>query len=180
MIFTDTAISGATIVDLEKIGDERGFFARIFCQNEFDTHKLASTVVQSNLSYNTQAGTVRGLHYQIAPALETKLVRCIRGRVIDVIVDLRPDSPSYLQHIEVELTSTNRRALYVPALVAHGFQTLCDDTELMYMVSGAYSPQHERGLRADDPALSIDWPLPIKVQSDKDAAWPLITPTSPA
>jgi len=176
MKFTETIIPGGYVVDLQKIGDERGFFARAFCKKEFEENQLESDVVQANLSYNTNEGTLRGLHFQTAPVLETKFIRCIRGSILDVIVDLRADSPTFLQHLKVELNSENRKALFLPAMVAHGFQTLSDDTEVMYLVSGFYSPEHERGLRADDPVLSIDWPLPITCQSDKDANWPLITP----
>jgi len=175
MEFTPTDIAGAYIVDLHRIGDERGFFARAFCKNEFAEHNMDGTVVQANLSFNTTKGTVRGLHYQIAPAPESKLVRCIRGSIVDVIVDMRPDSATYLQHIKVELDCESRRALFVPAMVAHGFQTCHDDTEVMYMVSGLYTPECERGLRADDPALGIDWPQSISTQSEKDQQWPLLS-----
>ncbi len=174
MEFQTTRIDGAYLVDLKKIGDERGFFARAFCQHEFEAQHLNSNVVQANMSFNSAKGTVRGMHYQVAPALETKLVRCIRGSIVDTIVDMRPDSPTYLNHLTVELDAENRRALFVPAMCAHGFQTLEDDTEVMYLVSGFYTPDCERGLRADDPALNIAWPLPVANRSDKDAQWPLI------
>lgn len=174
MEFQTTRIDGAYLVDLKKIGDERGFFARAFCQHEFEAQHLNGNVVQANMSFNSAKGTVRGMHYQVAPALETKLVRCIRGSIVDTIVDMRPDSPTYLNHLTVELDAENRRALFVPAMCAHGFQTLEDDTEVMYLVSGFYTPDCERGLRADDPALNIAWPLPVANRSDKDAQWPLI------
>lgn len=174
MKITPTAIDGAFIVDITKIGDDRGFFARIFCRDTFEKEGLNGDVVQANLSFNAEKATVRGLHYQVEPALETKFVRCTSGSVADVMVDLRPDSPTYLQHQIIELSSENRRALFVPAMVAHGFQTLSDNTEFLYMVSGVYSPENERGLRADDPALGIDWPLPILNRSLKDEVWPLL------
>lgn len=174
MIFTKTALAGAVIVDLNRIEDERGFFARAFCQNEFDNASLNGTVVQANMSFNQHAGTIRGMHYQVAPALETKFVRCIRGSIVDVIVDLRADSSTYLQHIAVELSAENRTALFVPANFAHGFQTLQDDSEVLYMVSGFYTPECERGLRHNDPALGINWPSPVEHISDKDGKWPLL------
>lgn len=178
MIFTSTPIAGSYIIDLDKISDDRGFFARAFCQKEFTDNQINGNVVQTNLSFNTTKGTVRGMHFQVAPALETKLVRCIRGSIVDVIVDMRPESATYLQHYKMELNCENRRALFVPAMVAHGFQTLVDNSEIMYHVSGFYTPALERGLRADDPALGVDWPLPIVIQSDKDERWPLISPGS--
>ena len=175
MKFTETALAGAYVIELDRISDGRGFFARAFCQREFESQGLDGGIGQANLSFSETKGTLRGLHFQVAPALESKYVRCIRGSVIDVLVDMRPDSPTYLQHIKVELNDENRRALYVPAMFAHGFQTLADATEIMYMVSGFYNPEHERGVRPDDPALGIYWPLPITVQSEKDRQWPLIS-----
>lgn len=181
MKFTPTSIEGAFIVDITKIEDDRGFFARIFCSKTFEDQNLNGDVVQANLSFNATQGTVRGMHYQIEPALETKFVRCVSGSVADVIVDLRPESSTYLQHQIVELSSENKRALFIPAMVAHGFQTLSDNSELLYMVSGAYSPDNERGLRANDPALGISWPLPISHQSLKDENWALLpTPNNQA
>jgi len=174
MKFEESTLKGAFIVELAKIEDERGFFARAFCKQEFDAMGMNSDVVQANMSFNRFAGTVRGLHYQVDPAPETKLMRCIRGSIVDVIVDLRIDSPTYLQHISVELTAENRTALFVPANFAHGFQTLEDNTEVIYLVSGFYTPDCERGLRYDDPALSISWPIPVKHISDKDRQWPLM------
>lgn len=174
MKFINTAIDGAYLVELERISDDRGFFARTFCQREFDALGLAATVVQANVSHNTAKGTLRGLHYQIAPALETKLVRCTRGSIHDVIVDMRPHSATYQTQVAVTLSHENALALFVPALCAHGFMTLEDDTDVLYMVSGAYTPECERGLRADDPALNIQWPLAISHQSVKDTQWPLL------
>ena len=174
MRYTPTGLPDATIIDPELREDERGFFTRTFDRAEFEANGLDPNVEQCNLSYNDRAGTVRGMHMQVAPAYEAKLVRCSRGAVIDIIVDMRPDSPTYLQHVAVELTAENRRALYVPPLFAHGYQTLVDGTETVYQVSGKYSPEHERGLRHDDPRLGLSWPLPVSVISPKDASWPLI------
>lgn len=174
MQFIATRLDGAWIVELDRLEDERGFFARSFCQREFDKLGMNSNVVQSNLSFNTTKGTLRGMHYQVAPAEETKLVRCTQGSIVDTIVDMRPESPTYRQHISVELSADNHRALFVPANFAHGFQTLEDNTEVMYMVSGFYTPECERGLRFNDPSLNIQWPLPVDHVSDKDAQWPLL------
>ncbi len=172
MIFAETKLSGAFIIDLEPRSDDRGFFARTFCAREFEEHGLKTTVAQANMSYNHRKATMRGLHYQLPPAAETKLVRCVRGAIYDVIIDLRPESPTYMQHIGVELTQDNHRALYVPEMFAHGFITLADEVEVMYQVGEFYSPGYERGIRYDDPAFGIDWPLPVAVISEKDAAWP--------
>src|ERR1043165_3645256 len=147
MKFNLTPLAGAYTIELEKRGDERGFFARLFCQNEFAAAGIAMPVVQVNNSLSSKAGTLRGMHYQAPPAAEVKLVRCIRGAVWDVIVDIRPDSPTYLQHIGVELSADNHLALYVPQMFAHGYQTLTDDAEVVYQVDEYYAPQHERGLR---------------------------------
>lgn len=174
MEFESTPISGAYIVRMNKIEDERGFFARLFCQEEFKAQGLVDTVVQANLSHNANKGTVRGMHYQTAPALETKLVRCIRGAIVDVIVDMRPESETYRQHVSVELSESSDTALFVPALCAHGFQTLEPNTDVFYMVSGQYQPESERGLRHDDPALGINWPAQVEHISGKDQQWPLL------
>jgi dTDP-4-dehydrorhamnose 3,5-epimerase len=171
MIFHPTPLRGAFVVELEEHKDERGFFARAFCAREFEEHGLNPVTAQCNLSYNHRAGTVRGMHYQLPPAGETKYVRCLRGAIYDVIVDLRPDSPSYLQHFGVELTQDNRTALFVPELFGHGFQTLRGDTEVLYQVSEYYTPGLERGARYDDPAFGIEWPLPVSVISQKDLGW---------
>ncbi len=172
MRFIDTPLAGACVVELEPFEDDRGFFARAWCRKEFEAHGLEPEVVQANLSYNRSAGTLRGMHYQVAPYEETKLVRCIRGALYDVIVDLRPESPTYKQWYGVELTADNRRALFVPRGFAHGFLTLADETEAFYQVSEYYAPGAERGLRYDDPAFGIRWPGPVKVISEKDASWP--------
>ncbi|CAM3526469.1 dTDP-4-dehydrorhamnose 3,5-epimerase [Deinococcus frigens] len=174
MIFTETKLKGAFIIDLELREDERGGFARTFCMNEFEAHGLKPQVAQCNLSFNHKAGTLRGMHYQLAPAAETKLVRCTRGAIVDVIVDLRPESDTYLEHVAVELNDDNRRALYVPELFAHGYQALSDGAEVSYQVGEFYTPGSERGLRYDDPRLGIQWPMPVSVISEKDAAWPLL------
>lgn len=179
MKFTETGLDGAWIVDLDQIADERGFFARAFCRREFEEHDIRGDVVQANMSFNHRAGTLRGMHYQVPPASEPKFIRCIRGAIHDVIVDLRPDSPTYLQHVGVDLTADNRRALFVPELFAHGFMTLTDDAEVLYLVGEFYTPGHERGIRHDDPALGIDWPRSVEVVSAKDAAWPDFDPAHP-
>jgi len=180
MKFTPTAISGAFLIDLEPRGDERGFFARTFCANEFRAHGINANVAQCNVCYNKHQGTVRGMHYQIAPATETKLIRCLRGAIHDVIIDLRPESPSFMRQVAVELSAANRRALFVPALCAHGYQTLTDDTEVFYQTGEFYAPECERGLRHGDPALQLEWPLPVTMLSEKDAQWPLLGETASA
>lgn len=174
MKFTPTAVEGVVIVDLEPHSDARGTFARIFDVDEFAAHGLDVQVVQANLSTNHRAGTLRGLHRQVPPHAEGKLVRCIAGAIVDVALDVRPGSPSHGQHVMVELTADNRRALFVPAYVAHGYQTLTDDTAVTYQVSGPYAPGGEEGFRYDDPAFGISWPLPVSEISDKDAGWALV------
>jgi dTDP-4-dehydrorhamnose 3,5-epimerase len=174
MLFTETKLKDAFIIDLEHRQDARGFFARSFCAQEFEDYGLKSAVAQCNLSFNYRQGTLRGMHYQIAPATETKLIRCTQGAIYDVIVDMRPESPTFLEHIGVELTAANRRALYVPELFAHGYQALTDEAEVTYQVSEFYTPGYERGLRYDDPLLGIQWPLPVTEISPKDATWPLL------
>ena len=174
MIISRTPIDGVAILDPELRSDDRGFFARTFCVAEFAEAGLVSTVEQCNLSFNHRAGTLRGMHYQVAPHPEAKLVRCTAGAVVDIIVDMRPDSPTRLQHVKVELSATNRRALYVPPYFAHGYQTLVDGAEVTYQVGGAYAPEAERGLRWDDPQLGLEWPLPVSTISAKDASWPLL------
>jgi dTDP-4-dehydrorhamnose 3,5-epimerase len=169
-----TEISGPVIVELERRGDDRGFFARSFDAEEFRQFGMEPGIVQCNLSFNYEAGTLRGMHYQDETAPEAKLVRCTRGSIVDIIVDMRPDSPTRLQHVAVELTAENRLALYVPPLFAHGYQTLEPDTEVTYQVSGWYTPNAERGVRYNDPALSLSWPVPVSSTSEKDAAWPLL------
>jgi dTDP-4-dehydrorhamnose 3,5-epimerase len=172
MFFTPTELVGAFVIDVERFEDNRGFFARTWSINEFKSRGLVSQIVQMNLSYNHACGTLRGMHFRHAPYAETKLVRCVRGAVIDVIIDLRPESPSYKRWISVELTAENRRALYVPEGFAHGFQTLVDDVEVMYQVSQDYMPSAEGGVRYNDPAFGINWPLPISEISPKDTQWP--------
>ena len=174
MQFTETQLKGAFIIDLEPRSDNRGFFARTFCATEFVAHNLLPTVAQCNLSFNYKKGTLRGMHYQIAPATETKLVRCTQGAIYDVIIDMRPNSPTYLSHIGVELTAENRRALYVPEMFAHGYQALTDGAEVGYQVGSVYTPGYERGLRYNDPAFDIEWPLSVSEISEKDANWPLL------
>jgi dTDP-4-dehydrorhamnose 3,5-epimerase len=180
MNFSETPLAGAWVVDLQPLCDERGFFARSFCRREFEAHGLDAAVAQCNVSYNRARGTLRGMHYQAAPAVEPKLVRCTRGAIWDVIVDVRPDSPTYLRHFGVELSEENRRSLYVPGLLAHGFLTLTDDAEVTYQVGEFYTPGAERGIRYDDPALGIEWPAPVAVISDKDLAWLPFDPTAVA
>jgi dTDP-4-dehydrorhamnose 3,5-epimerase len=174
MIFTETELEGAFVIDMERREDERGFFARAFCQNEFTDHGLKPLIAQANVAYNHRRGTLRGMHFQIPPAAETKLVRCTRGAILDIIVDLRPESPTWLRHVAVELTADNHRALYVPERFAHGYQVLTDETETSYQVGEFYSPAHERALRYDDPRLGLEWPLPVRVISDKDRNAPLL------
>lgn len=168
-------VAGAAVVDLDLLEDERGFFARTFDVKLFVEAGLEPLVEQCNLSFNHKAGTLRGMHYQTEQAPEAKLVRCTRGAIIDVIVDMRAGSRTYLQHVAVELSAQNRTALYVPPVCAHGYLTLVDDTEVSYQVSTAYTPGAERGVRHDDPALGIDWPHPVVSLSDKDARWPLLS-----
>jgi len=171
VIFTETKLKGAFIIDLERREDDRGFFARAFCQNEFSEHGLKPVIAQANLAFNRKKGTLRGMHFQYPPHAESKLVRATRGAILDIIVDLRPESPTYLQHVEVELTEENHRALYVPERFAHGYQALEDATETSYQVGEFYAPGSEGGLSPFDPRLGLKWPLPVSVISPKDAAW---------
>jgi dTDP-4-dehydrorhamnose 3,5-epimerase len=171
MIFTETKLKGAFVIDVERREDSRGFFARAFCQHEFRDHGLKPAIVQANIAFNRRKGTLRGMHFQFPPAAETKLVRCTRGAILDIIVDLRPESPTYLQNIPVELSEDNNRALYVPERFAHGYQALRDNTETSYQVGEFYSPGSEGGLLYDDPQLDLRWPLPVTVMSEKDRAW---------
>jgi dTDP-4-dehydrorhamnose 3,5-epimerase len=174
VIITKTHIADVAIIDLELREDDRGFFARTFDTAEFEAAGLNPAVEQCNASFNHKAGTLRGMHYQLAHAPEVKLVRCVRGAIVDKIVDMRPESPTYLQHVSVELTAENRRALYVPAMFAHGYQTLVDGTEVTYQVTGKYTPEAERGQRYSDPALKLEWPLEVTTISAKDAGWALL------
>jgi len=174
LLFFETALKGAYLIDPEPRVDPRGLFARTFCVEEFKAHGLDVFVAQCNLSLNFKQGTLRGLHYQASPASETKLVRCTAGAIFDVIVDLRPESSTYLGHYYIELTSENRRMLYIPGMFAHGFQTLVDDTEVFYQMGSSYIPAYQHGLRYDDPTLAIKWPIPVTKIADKDLAWPLL------
>jgi dTDP-4-dehydrorhamnose 3,5-epimerase len=171
MIFTETKLKGAFIIDIDRKTDERGFFARAFCQNEFREHGLKPVIAQANIASNTKRGTLRGMHFQYPPAAESKLVRCTRGAILDVIVDLRPESPTYLDHVSVELNEDNMRALYVPERFAHGYQALCNNTDTSYQVGEFYTPSAESGLLHDDPRLGLKWPLPVSVISTKDQAF---------
>jgi dTDP-4-dehydrorhamnose 3,5-epimerase len=171
MIFTETKLKGAFVLDLERREDDRGFFARVFCQNEFSAHGLKPVIAQANIAFNKKKGTLRGMHFQFPPHAETKLVRATRGAIVDIIVDLRPESPTYLQHVAVELSADNHRALYVPERVAHGYQALEDGTETSYQVGEFYFPGTEGGLSPFDPRLGLGWPLPVSEISPKDAAW---------
>jgi dTDP-4-dehydrorhamnose 3,5-epimerase len=172
LLFTATPIDAAWVIDLEPREDARGFFARAWCREEFDARGLATGFAQANLSRTRQAGTIRGLHHQVAPHSEAKLVRCIRGAIFDVIVDLRPTSGSYMRWYGVELTADNHRQLYAPEGCAHGYQVLEDETEVFYQASTFYAPEAERGIRWNDPAFHIEWPLADADVSDKDRAWP--------
>lgn len=172
MYFNKGKIKGSYIIDIEKYGDERGFFGRAFCQQEFEEHGLAQEMVQTNVSFSKQRGTLRGLHYQTKPYREAKLMRCTRGAIYDVIVDVRLNSPTFKQWMGVELTVDNYRMLYVPKGCAHGFITLEDDTEALYQVSAFYTPDHEKGVRYNDPSIGIEWPIDVEVISEKDLQWP--------
>jgi dTDP-4-dehydrorhamnose 3,5-epimerase len=171
MIFNETRLGGAFILELERREDSRGFFARTICQHEFAEHGLKPVIAQANLAFNKTRGTLRGMHFQYPPAPETKLVRATRGAILDIIVDLRPESPTYLQHVAVELTADNHRALYVPERFAHGYQVLEDGTETSYQVGEFYTPETDGGLHHADPRLGMSWPLPVGEISPKDAAW---------
>jgi dTDP-4-dehydrorhamnose 3,5-epimerase len=171
MIFTETKLKGAFTIDLDRKTDERGFFARAFCQNEFREHGLKPIIAQANIASNAKRGTLRGMHFQYPPAAESKLVRCTRGAILDIIVDLRPESPTYLDHVSVELNEDNMRALYVPERFAHGYQALCNNTDTSYQVGEFYTPSSESGLLHDDPRLGLKWPLPVAVISAKDQAF---------
>jgi dTDP-4-dehydrorhamnose 3,5-epimerase len=171
VIFTELELKGAFILELERREDERGFFARAFCQREFRQNGLKPVIAQANIAFNKRKGTLRGMHFQYPPHAETKLVRATRGAILDIIVDLRPESSTYLQHVAVELSADNHRALYVPERFAHGYQALEDGTETSYQVGESYAPGSEGGLSPLDPRLGLEWPLPVSVISPKDAAW---------
>ncbi len=169
MLFHPTPLNGAYVIELEKRGDDRGFFARLFCREEFRNIGLNNQILQINNSLSAEKGTLRGLHYQLAPKSEDKIIRCIKGSLWDVIVDLRPNSNTFRQHFSVELNSTNRKMLYVPKGFAHGFITLQENTETFYLATESYSPEHERGIRWNDPVFNVAWPIKPVVISDKDA-----------
>jgi dTDP-4-dehydrorhamnose 3,5-epimerase len=171
VIFTETKLKGAFAIELERKEDPRGFFARAFCQNEFKAHGLKPFIAQANIAHNIKKGTVRGMHFQYPPAAETKLVRCTRGAIIDIIVDLRPESATYLDHVAIELNEENQRAIYVPERFAHGYQVLSDNTDTSYQVGEFYTPEAEAGLMYNDPRLGLKWPLPVTTISDKDKAF---------
>ena len=172
MIFVETPLAGAYVVEPERMADERGFFARIFEPREFESRGLNPNVAQSSLSFNPRKGTLRGMHFQRPPFAEAKLVRCTRGAVHDVIIDLRRDSKSYLGHFGVVLDGESRRLLYVPEGFAHGFLTLTDDAEVTYQISARYSPEHASGVRWDDPSFGIKWPGPVVVIHERDRTYP--------
>ncbi len=172
MIFIETALKGAFIIEPEKLEDERGFFARTWCQQEFATHGLNPRLVQCNISFNRRKGTLRGVHYQAKPYEEAKLVRCTRGAIYDVIIDLRLDSPTFKHWVAVKLTADNRQMLYVPEGYAHGFQTLEDCTEVLYQMSEFYTLAYSRGVRWNDPTFGIQWPLAERIISERDQSYP--------
>ena len=176
MIFTETTLKGAFLIDPERREDERGFFARTWCQREFESHGVREQWVQCNISFNRKKGTLRGLHYQTPPYEEAKLIRCTRGAVYDVIIDLRPDSPTFTRWVAVDLTADDRRMLYIPEGFAHGFQTLTDDAEIFYQMSQFYAPAYASGVRWDDPALSIAWPADERTISARDRSYPDFLP----
>ena len=172
MIFTEAKLRGAFIIEPERLEDERGFFARSFCQREFEDHGLNPKVAQCNISFNQKKGTLRGMHYQAPPYQEEKLVRCTKGAIYDVIIDLRPDSPTFRRWTAADLTEENRRMIYVPAGFAHGFQTLEDETEVFYQMSEFYHPECARGVRWDDPAFGIEWIISKPIISMRDRRYP--------
>ena len=171
MEFKETILKGSFVVDLSKLEDERGFFARAFCNEEFKNENLISEIVQANISFNKLKGTLRGMHYQKKPYQETKFIRCIKGSIFDIIIDLRKESPTYKKHFGIELTAENRSALFVPKDFAHGFITLEDNTEVIYMVSQSYAPDAEGGIRWDDSQFNLNWPIKPTNISPKDAQW---------
>jgi len=177
MRFLETDLYGARLIDLEPVRDARGFFSRTFCVKEFAAHGLETSFVQHSLSYSAARGTLRGMHFQTPPHAEVKVVDCVKGAIFDVIIDIRPQSPTFRQWRGFELTAENRRQLYIPAGFAHGFETLSDDAEVRYLISAFYEPSAASGLRYDDPAFAISWPLPIAVISDKDRVWPYFAET---
>ncbi|MBA4374005.1 MAG: dTDP-4-dehydrorhamnose 3,5-epimerase [Thermodesulfovibrio sp.] len=176
MIFSETKLRDAFIIDVQKYEDNRGFFGRTFCQKEFEKIGVNTNIVQANVSFSKKKGTLRGMHYQAVPYGEVKLVRCTRGAIYDVIIDIRPGSPTYRQWLGVELREDSCRMIYVPEKFAHGFQTLEDNTEVVYQVSQFYTAGAERGIRYNDPAFQIQWPLDVRIISEKDGSWPDYSP----
>lgn len=172
MKFLETSLKDACIIDIEPIEDKRGLFARTWCKREFEAHSLNPEIVQCNISFNIKKGILRGMHYQIKPFEEAKLVRCTHGAIFDVIIDLRADSPTFKNWFAVELTDKNRKMLYIPERFAHGFQTLKDNTEVFYQMSEYYSPEHSRGIRWNDPSFSIQWPEDKRIISKRDQQYP--------
>jgi dTDP-4-dehydrorhamnose 3,5-epimerase len=168
VLFREPELPGAFVIELQKCEDERGFFARSWCQKEFEAHGLNPRTVQCNVSFNKLKGTLRGMHYQVVPCAEAKLVRCTRGAICDVIIDLRRESVTYKQHVSEVLSSNNYKALFIPEGFAHGFQTLEDNSEVFYQMSAYYSPEHQRGVRYNDPAFRISWPIDVTMISDRD------------
>ena len=181
--FEETPLRGVFVIGLEPFSDERGFFARTWCQREFEEHGLDTGVAQCNVSFNARAGTLRGLHFQAAPHEEIKLVRCVAGAIFDVVVDLRPESPSFKRHYTITLSAQNRRALYIPTGFAHGFQTLEPNTEVAYQMSESYQPDFSRGVRWNDPAFGIAWPeTENRILNERDRTYPdfnVLSPDSP-
>lgn len=174
MIFRETRLAGAFVIVPARHEDARGFFSRVFCRHEFEAHGLKSIIVQVSVASNLKRGTMRGMHFQFPPAAETKYVRCTRGAILDIIVDLRPESPTYLDHIAVELSVENQRGLYVPERFAHGYITLKDDTEASYIMGEPYTPHLQSGLMYDDPRLALRWPIPVETIAEKDTQWSLL------
>jgi len=172
MIFAPTSLAGAYVIELDRRQDDRGFFARTWCRREFEQMGLSADLAQCSVSYNKRRGTLRGMHWQADPYAETKLIRCTRGRIWDVIIDLRRDSPTYIKHFGVELSADTGRALYVPEGMAHGFVTLVDECEVSYQMSQFYEPAAARGVRWNDPAFSIDWPVRDPILHPRDATYP--------
>jgi dTDP-4-dehydrorhamnose 3,5-epimerase len=175
MIFSETNLKGAFLIEPERKEDQRGFFARTWCQQEFEDHGLNSKLVQCSVSFNNKKGTLRGMHFQVAPFDETKLVRCTKGEIFDAIIDLRSDSPTFKKHFSVLLNEENRLMLYIPPGFAHGFQTMSDNTEVFYQMSQLYSPEHARGVRWNDPVFGIQWPADERIIIDRDLNYPDFT-----
>ena len=179
MIFQPTRLPGVFIIEPERRADERGFFARTYCEDELRAHGIDPRISQCSVSFNHAAGTLRGMHYQTAPHQETKLVRCTMGAIYDVVVDLRPDSPGYCQWVATELTADNRRMLYIPEGCAHGFLTLTDSAEVFYQISEPYHPESSAGVRWNDPTFGVEWPSAPSVIADRDASYPDYSPAQP-